>query len=313
MADNKKRKKQRRDHYTFVVVGVGGTGGELVTTLAKYIYDRQVKDDFFGRLILIDGDRVEEKNCGRQPFVLDDVGMFKVDALSMAISECLPQNGTNKPVEVFSDASYIDDVGEFTEMVFEHAFRCYDGGYLYDNHYHIVICGCVDNHRARQTLDRFFNECKATQKGYDLLYLDSANEFDFGSVVSSFKDRKGVECPARAFYFPEVLTSKEKKASEQSCGVVNVSTPQHYKTNKMAANLVFSLITNFVEERDYFKGWIYFDTRSCEVTRKPLEKFIGELYTKYKCKTYPTLLKKLEKEQEKVAKRKEGVQDDKEI
>lgn len=35
--------KTRRDYYTIVVVGVGGTGGELVTTLAKYIYDKQTQ------------------------------------------------------------------------------------------------------------------------------------------------------------------------------------------------------------------------------------------------------------------------------
>lgn len=53
--------KTRRDYYTIVVVGVGGTGGELVTTLAKYIYDKQTQANVYFDLAIIDGDRVEEK------------------------------------------------------------------------------------------------------------------------------------------------------------------------------------------------------------------------------------------------------------
>ena len=109
--------KTRRDYYTIVVVGVGGTGGELVTTLAKYIYDKQTQANVYFDLAIIDGDRVEEKNCGRQPFISEDIGMFKVDALSMAISECLLDNGSNKAIDVLSYAEYIDDVKQFDEVV----------------------------------------------------------------------------------------------------------------------------------------------------------------------------------------------------
>ncbi len=207
--------KTRRDYYTIVVVGVGGTGGELVTTLAKYIYDKQTQANVYFDLAIIDGDRVEEKNCGRQPFISEDIGMFKVDALSMAISECLLDNGSNKAIDVLSYAEYIDDVKQFDEVVdasSRHMLFACKQPTMYDNRRHIIILGCVDNHRARQTLDAYFysKEFDINSKT-DLLYIDSANEFDFGTVVVGFKDCKGIQCPPRSFYFPEVLTSTEKK------------------------------------------------------------------------------------------------------
>lgn len=274
--------KTRRDYYTIVVVGVGGTGGELVTTLAKYIYDKQTQANVYFDLAIIDGDRVEEKNCGRQPFISEDIGMFKVDALSMAISECLLDNGSNKAIDVLSYAEYIDDVKQFDEVVdasSRHMLFACKQPTMYDNRRHIIILGCVDNHRARQTLDAYFysKEFDINSKT-DLLYIDSANEFDFGTVVVGFKDCKGIQCPPRSFYFPEVLTSTEKKASELSCGALNISSPQHYKTNKMAANIIFSLLSNFIEYKEVFKGQVYFDTRYCEVKRKPLDMFISDLY-----------------------------------
>lgn len=301
--------KTRRDYYTIVVVGVGGTGGELVTTLAKYIYDKQTQANVYFDLAIIDGDRVEEKNCGRQPFISEDIVMFKVDALSMAISECLLDNGSNKAIDVLSYAEYIDDVKQFDEVVdasSRHMLFACKQPTMYDNRRHIIILGCVDNHRARQTLDAYFysKEFDINSKT-DLLYIDSANEFDFGTVVVGFKDCKGIQCPPRSFYFPEVLTSTEKKASELSCGALNISSPQHYKTNKMAANIIFSLLSNFIEYKEVFKGQVYFDTRYCEVKRKPLDMFISDLYNKYKCRTFPTLLKKLNKNKEK-AREKEG-------
>lgn len=260
-------------------------------------------------LAIIDGDRVEEKNCGRQPFISEDIGMFKVDALSMAISECLLDNGSNKAIDVLSYAEYIDDVKQFDEVVdasSRHMLFACKQPTMYDNRRHIIILGCVDNHRARQTLDAYFysKEFDINSKT-DLLYIDSANEFDFGTVVVGFKDCKGIQCPPRSFYFPEVLTSTEKKASELSCGALNISSPQHYKTNKMAANIIFSLLSNFIEYKEVFKGQVYFDTRYCEVKRKPLDMFISDLYNKYKCRTFPTLLKKLNKNKEK-AREKEG-------
>lgn len=68
--------KTRRDYYTIVVVGVGGTGGELVTTLAKYIYDKQTQANVYFDLAIIDGDRVEEKTVA-------------VSHLYLKISACL--------------------------------------------------------------------------------------------------------------------------------------------------------------------------------------------------------------------------------
>lgn len=57
----------------FSVIGCGGTGAFFAEMLVR---------TGAVNLVLIDGDKVEAKNLNRTPFVKDDIGKFKVDALN---------------------------------------------------------------------------------------------------------------------------------------------------------------------------------------------------------------------------------------
>ena len=61
-----------------VLVGTGGTGGYIVPQLYRLLYalDRPI------RVILCDGDLVEEKNLGRQNFIEADLGKNKAMVLA---------------------------------------------------------------------------------------------------------------------------------------------------------------------------------------------------------------------------------------
>lgn len=61
---------------TIVLVGCGGTGSRLVPDVCRLLLGRQA------RLFLVDHDRVEPHNLGRQAFAPDDVGEFKAVALA---------------------------------------------------------------------------------------------------------------------------------------------------------------------------------------------------------------------------------------
>src|SRR5919199_1966851 len=67
---------------TIVLVGCGGTGGFLADALGRLLLGRDA------RLFLVDLDRVEPHNLGRQAFDRRDVGRFKAEALAERLARC---------------------------------------------------------------------------------------------------------------------------------------------------------------------------------------------------------------------------------
>jgi len=68
-----------RGHFTVTVVGCGGTGGFAAEGLARLLPPR-------ADLVLIDHDRVEERNLTRQNFTGAELGQFKSEALARRLS-----------------------------------------------------------------------------------------------------------------------------------------------------------------------------------------------------------------------------------
>ena len=64
-----------RSRFAVTVVGCGGTGGFVAEGLCRLLPPR-------ADLVLVDPDRVEERNLGRQNFTREDMGRFKSEALA---------------------------------------------------------------------------------------------------------------------------------------------------------------------------------------------------------------------------------------
>ena len=135
--------------WNIVVVGSGGTGSAMLQKLARY--QRNCIEDI--RVCLIDGDEVEKKNLKRQNFFDDNIGQNKAEALAELASSSYG---------VVWDAynQYITKV-EQLNGVFER----------YANNSSInILIGCVDNHRARQVMEGWFDLQE------NCIYIDSAND-----------------------------------------------------------------------------------------------------------------------------------------
>jgi hypothetical protein len=65
--------------FTVMVVGCGGTGAFVAEGLCRFLPPE-------ASLILVDHDRVEERNLPRQNFFSDDLGRFKSEALAKRIA-----------------------------------------------------------------------------------------------------------------------------------------------------------------------------------------------------------------------------------
>ena len=182
---------------------------------------------------------MEQKNLDRQNFLKDDVGQHKAMVLAQALRD-------HYGIEVRAYPMYIDSAEQLKVV-----FKQMSGAY-YRRTVPILI-GSVDNHRARQEMEKWFRQ---TPTG---IWIDTANEFHTGEVVAAVKKNGKMLSPSRPYYFPEIMRSREKRASELSCGVINQSSPQHRITNMAAAMLALSATLGILRNGFLPYKIVYFD------------------------------------------------------
>lgn len=229
--------------FSVICIGAGGTGGNFLKEFGRYM-SFYSKEDINIKLAIVDGDKVERKNFQRQPFIDGDENCFKADVLASALIENfnLSENDVYAFNQYISTADDIEDV----RLTLHPDYR---------NKEVVILIGAVDNHRARQEMHKFFKSKNVP----NIIYIDSANEFHVGEVITAIKISGKVLAPPRAYYYPDILKDKSRPAGELSCGVINISAPQHITTNIMAGNICLIQCINCIEGT--VKGGItYFDS-----------------------------------------------------
>ena len=197
------------------IVGTGGTGGNLVPLVSRMLSATYLDTT----LLLIDGDRVEDKNLKRQPFTKKDVGMKKSRALVMKV-------GATYDCKVRYSDNFILSVSDLDVLLDEYVCP--------------IVVGCVDNHKARKVLHEWFD------KTGDCVYIDVANEDSWGDCFVSFKILDKKLFKTRGDMFPEVLLESNRSVIEMSCEETANESPQQLKTNSMAANVVFNALDSIM-------------------------------------------------------------------
>lgn len=236
----KSDKMTSRTRFHIIVVGAGGTGGNLLKELGRFL---KYYKKFDWNLIIIDGDTVEEKNAERQPFGSMDTMQNKAAVMKEGLVECfdLPEN------KITAIADYIDDVRDL------HGALTYGLKEYICGQEQVILAGCVDNHRARQVMHQYFYDTD------NIIYIDCANEFTNGEVVTGVRFCGTNITPPRGYYYPDVLTDRSPSAKELSCGAVNVSAPQHMVTNLMCAIHALSFIADLMQNGKADGGILRFD------------------------------------------------------
>lgn len=176
-----------------VVVGCGGTGSWLLPKLVKTINDgirkSIIRKDV--KLILIDGDIVEEKNLVRQNFIEQDIGQNKAEVMASRYGpHLINENGA-----IFID-KYIADSERYEKLTaedkdfyfnFEEMYNfleCYNipstqRGMKYSR----VVFNLVDNNIARQTLHKIVSEM--IDSNYRTYVIDVGNDMYNGQAFTS--------------------------------------------------------------------------------------------------------------------------------
>lgn len=188
-----------------------------------------------------------KKNLGRQPFVEQDVGENKAVALAMAAEEALGVRVKAYPI-------YMSDIN--VASILSGEFDLYES----DKAVNILI-GAVDNHACREVFHSYYELCGDYSGNF--FFIDAANEYSSGDVVIGVVKQHDIYAPDRCHYYPEVLTDMDIPVYEKSCEELNASEPQHLATNSLAADMIFSYVTQLIAGGDMALsakgGIIYFD------------------------------------------------------
>ncbi|MFB0559506.1 MAG: ThiF family adenylyltransferase [Dehalococcoidales bacterium] len=152
-------------HFTVTVVGCGGTGGFAAEGLCRLLPPR-------ADLVLIDHDRIEERNLLRQNFTRENLGQFKSESLAKALAQRY-----GRPI------AYSTLPVEMAEL------RCPG-----------LIIGCVDNGLAREQIaERIKGKELSWVGGYsqsvpielqqgprletDIWWVDAGNGENYGQIL----------------------------------------------------------------------------------------------------------------------------------
>mgnify|MGYP000974980328 FL=1 len=221
-----------------VVIGAGGTGGYVIPHLYRiaYVSGRPC------RIIIADGDIVEQKNLIRQNFAECDIGENKAQVMAERYSE------------VFGiETEYIPDFIENEQQLLE-LLRFESSGRNSIKPISILI-GAVDNNRSRIMCNNVFKKLD------DIIYIDSGNGEFTGQVICGVKMSGRVISKPVASVYPDLLKDTEKFPSELSCAERSVSAPQSIAANVFASSAVISMLYHLLIEGNLRNNRITFSSR----------------------------------------------------
>ncbi|MBQ2614095.1 MAG: ThiF family adenylyltransferase [Clostridia bacterium] len=221
-----------------VVIGAGGTGGYVIPHLYRIAYASGRPC----RIIIADGDIVEQKNLIRQNFAECDIGENKAQVMAERYSE------------VFGiETEYIPDFIENEQQLLE-LLRFESSGRSSNKPISILI-GAVDNNRSRIMCNNVFKKLD------DIIYIDSGNGEFTGQVICGVKMSGRVISKPVASVYPDLLKDTEKFPSELSCAERSVSAPQSIAANVFASSAVISMLYHLLIEGNLRNNRITFSSR----------------------------------------------------
>ncbi|MFN8472131.1 MAG: ThiF family adenylyltransferase [Anaerolineae bacterium] len=224
---------------TIVLVGCGGTGSFLAESVCRLLIGRTAD------LYLVDMDRVEEHNIGRQAFGAEDLGRFKAQVLAERLARRFART-VGYSVQPYDRARHSEVFGR-------------QSGQLK------LLIGAVDNSAARRAM-------AATLDGRsDVLWLDCGNGRNSGQVLlgnatrpemlrGAFLPQQGIcrALPAPSLQRPDLLDAPPAPQPALDCAAAMAISEQGGTVNQAVAAIAASFVEKLL---DGSCGWMasYFD------------------------------------------------------
>lgn len=205
------------------IIGLGGIGSNLVVPLLKTIKIHQLKhpEEFF-KIIIVDGDKVEEGNLTRQYFYPQDIGKNKATITASFLSQLVSQFSINNiNIQAISEYLKKDNISIIESK-------------------DIVFVG-VDNYVTRKLIEDH------TQTLEEIFVIFGGNEYYDGDVNILHKEKGEYKTPLLTEKHPEIK-EKDKNPYEMTCEEALVSAPQLLLTNMAVCQYMLEGFYNFLIE-----------------------------------------------------------------
>lgn len=219
---------------TIIVVGVGGTGSQVLNILARMHVALQALGHPGFNVTAIDPDTVSESNIGRQSFFLCDIGQNKALNLISKINMAFGLNWS--AVQEKLDGSNMAN----------------------------IIITCTDNVAAREDAYKIFflnrkDKFRAFQRPY--YWLDFGNSSNFGQAILASRcgELKDV------FHFhPEMKANEDP--NEPSCSMVEALEKQDLLINSTLANLGMNMIWKLFRQLEIECNGLYLNLKDLSIS-----------------------------------------------
>lgn len=247
------------NHYikTIAIIGLGGTGANVARIVGRIAYDMQRNRRHAPDILLIDPDRVEEKNVGRQLFATSDVGQYKAEIVGKRLNYALGLS-----------TRWIPDAVDAKRH-----FARYSSN---------IVINCVDNHLARREIHKI-----------EGVHISSGNHRNAGQVVLANSDdpdlirryldeEKVRYLPKEGLLFPALLepeTKPEPQPENLSCAELVASGEQDLLINDWMATVVGQYLYKLLYRQPIYSFLSYISAdsmaiRSLAVCRNELEAYL---------------------------------------
>lgn len=250
------RLKRIREDGWIMVVGCGGTGGFLAEGLCRLLIGTKY------RLALVDHDRVEKHNLGRQNFYKSDLGRFKAQVLAERLSALYGREVDYliSPIEQL----YVGERGQLT-------------------------IGCVDNPAARERLqyagEQSMMHTKYSYQHFGGWYIDAGNGEHSGQVLignallkelqhSFYPDEGGGgvchKLPLPTIQQPGLLAPQPKPVRRRDCAEAVRDNNQSPVINQAIAALVLQFVYRLLKGELTWMG-AYLDLEAGTLSMAPAD------------------------------------------
>lgn len=236
-----------------IVIGAGGTGGYVIPHLYRigFASNRGI------RIIVCDGDVVEEKNLIRQNFIEQDIGRNKAQVQAERYSAAFGIECEYKP-------DFIETEEELKSLTTPDFYaHPYSG---VPESQRVILLGCVDNNKSRQLCHKIFNIQK------DLIYIDSGNGEHTGQVVCGVRQNGRTTYKPIGSLYSDVLKEEDKFPSELSCAERAVSAPQTVTANLTAATAMIGFLYNLLIVGELNTRYITFSSKQINMRAEMVKK-----------------------------------------
>ena len=221
-----------------IIIGVGGTGTHLLEPLVRLLgyHKNQTKN-----IMIIDGDRYEEKNRIRQLFSKSFVGKNKAEASAERVAfegfSITPVQGYINKID-FCDV-ILDSIPDVAKK-------------------NLLVITSVDNHATRKDIISALDE----RNQQNFVLISPGNDFDMGQViVYAKKDGKNLTCHPFE-NFPDLKEPKDRIPG--GCAEQAPSTPQLITANASAALGCLLIVSAMLEGNPWYDQ-VHFDCKKMKM------------------------------------------------